>query len=180
MKNEISPDLLRKYLRGETTQAETALVDEWYSALQENADDVGLLDPLELHFVQHRIYDRIREKIEVPLEVSTNKRRRFQETIFKSPFKLAAAITAIAVISIGAIFLSNKRLPYPLPANIAENKVFEKLNDSNTTEKVVLPDGTTIILKPNSSIEYPEQFASNERRVHLSGEAFFDVTKDPK
>lgn len=180
MKKEISPDLLRKYLRGETTQAETAVVDEWYSALQESPDDVGLLDPIELHFVQHRIYDRIKGKIKVPLEISSIKRSQFQNTIFKTPFKLAAAITAIAVISIGAIFLTNKGLPYPLPAEVAESNVFERSNNSNAIQKVELPDGTIIKLKPNSSIEYPEKFASYERRVHLKGEAFFDVTKDAR
>ncbi|QKZ14777.1 FecR family protein [Spirosoma sp. KUDC1026] len=53
---------------------------------------------------------------------------------------------------------------------------------SNTTDKpmqVQLPDESTVALKPNSQVRYPEQFTKNERDVYLLGEAFFDVTKDP-
>jgi ferric-dicitrate binding protein FerR (iron transport regulator) len=53
---------------------------------------------------------------------------------------------------------------------------------SNTTDKPIevrLPDESTVALKPNSQVRYPEQFTKNERDVYLLGEAFFDVTKDP-
>ncbi len=42
----------------------------------------------------------------------------------------------------------------------------------------MLEDGTVIMLKPNSSIEYPEKFSKSDRKVQLTGEAFFNVTKD--
>ena len=41
-----------------------------------------------------------------------------------------------------------------------------------------MEDGTVILLKPNSSIEYPAKFSAVDRKVTLKGEAFFDVTKD--
>ncbi|WP_372775824.1 FecR family protein [Mangrovibacterium sp.] len=41
-----------------------------------------------------------------------------------------------------------------------------------------LPDGTSIILNSETKIEYPSNFTTKERRVVLSGEAFFDVAKD--
>ena len=40
-----------------------------------------------------------------------------------------------------------------------------------------LPDGSKVYLNRNSSISFHEKF--NERRIELSGEAFFEVTKDP-
>ncbi|MCE1197430.1 MAG: FecR domain-containing protein [Marinilabiliales bacterium] len=40
---------------------------------------------------------------------------------------------------------------------------------------LTLSDGTVVKLNANSTIEYPEQFAANERVVKLSGEAFFEV-----
>lgn len=42
-----------------------------------------------------------------------------------------------------------------------------------------LPDGTRVWVNQNTEIEYPEQFAGNERAVALKGEAFFEVAKDP-
>ena len=44
--------------------------------------------------------------------------------------------------------------------------------------KIILPDGSMVKLNANSSIEYPEKFVSGTRHVKLSGEAFFEVTKD--
>ncbi|MEX2565279.1 MAG: FecR family protein, partial [Cyclobacteriaceae bacterium] len=35
-------------------------------------------------------------------------------------------------------------------------------------------------LKNDSELDYPDQFAGEKREVYLSGEAFFDVVKDPK
>lgn len=41
--------------------------------------------------------------------------------------------------------------------------------------EVLLSDGTRVILGPNSRFGYPERFGSDERRVVLDGQAFFQV-----
>jgi ferric-dicitrate binding protein FerR (iron transport regulator) len=41
-----------------------------------------------------------------------------------------------------------------------------------------LPDGSKVWLNAESSITYPVQFARNERRVSITGEAYFEVAKD--
>lgn len=46
--------------------------------------------------------------------------------------------------------------------------------------KVTLSDGTSIWLNSSSSITYPTQFSGNERRVKLTGEAYFEVAKQTK
>jgi ferric-dicitrate binding protein FerR (iron transport regulator) len=45
--------------------------------------------------------------------------------------------------------------------------------------QVVLPDGTKVWLNAASSLKYPTAFTGNERRVELTGEAYFEVSKDP-
>jgi len=45
--------------------------------------------------------------------------------------------------------------------------------------QVVLPDGTRVWLNAASSLRYPTAFTGNERRVELTGEAYFEVSKDP-
>ena len=52
-----------------------------------------------------------------------------------------------------------------------------------TTQKgnqyhLTLPDGTKVWLNAASSITYPTAFAGNERRVTISGEAYFEVMKN--
>lgn len=45
--------------------------------------------------------------------------------------------------------------------------------------QVILPDGSKIILNAISSLKYPVSFAAQaDRRVELSGEAYFEVAKD--
>ena len=44
--------------------------------------------------------------------------------------------------------------------------------------KVILPDGSEVLLNAESTIEFPEAFHSGERRVVLHGEAFFKVARD--
>lgn len=46
------------------------------------------------------------------------------------------------------------------------------------TYSVELSDGTTVWLNAASKLEYPDQFAGDERKVKLVGEAFFQVAKD--
>ncbi|WP_129716040.1 FecR family protein [Pedobacter sp. SYP-B3415] len=53
-------------------------------------------------------------------------------------------------------------------------------NTTNTSRLVVLPDSSTVILRPGSSIEFPERFAPQRRIVSLNGTAFFEVTRNPK
>ncbi len=45
---------------------------------------------------------------------------------------------------------------------------------------LTLPDGTAVWLNSASSIRYPTVFNGNERRVEVSGEAYFEVAKNKK
>lgn len=52
-------------------------------------------------------------------------------------------------------------------------------NDSNTPLTHQLPDGSSVEINSNAEITYKRDF-KNKRDLHLSGEAFFDVTRDAK
>jgi ferric-dicitrate binding protein FerR (iron transport regulator) len=47
-----------------------------------------------------------------------------------------------------------------------------------TKYKVVLPDGSQVLLNAASSLRYPASFATDNRTVILNGEAYFDVAAD--
>jgi transmembrane sensor len=44
--------------------------------------------------------------------------------------------------------------------------------------QVILPDGTKVWLNAASSLKYPTLFKGNQRMVELTGEAYFEVTKN--
>jgi len=45
--------------------------------------------------------------------------------------------------------------------------------------QVTLPDGTRVWLNSASSIRYPASFPDDQRQVTITGEAYFEVAKDP-
>ncbi|MEO6684560.1 MAG: FecR domain-containing protein, partial [Dyadobacter sp.] len=57
--------------------------------------------------------------------------------------------------------------------------IIEVVNENNKVKYVQLPDGSSVVLRKNSRISYNKKFDADKRVVVLSGEAFFEVTKDP-
>ncbi|HEX9152506.1 MAG TPA: FecR family protein [Flavobacterium sp.] len=56
----------------------------------------------------------------------------------------------------------------------------EQTNNSNKPQIITLSDGSSVLLQPKSKLSYPKIFAQNERKVYLSGEGFFEISKNPK
>jgi ferric-dicitrate binding protein FerR (iron transport regulator) len=46
--------------------------------------------------------------------------------------------------------------------------------------QLTLPDGTKVWLNAATKLKYPSRFASNERKVEIDGEAYFEVAKNDK
>ena len=81
---------------------------------------------------------------------------------------IAASILLVLLSTLyTATFFENKLIP-----NI------EVLAVAGSKTRVVLPDETVVWLNGNSVIRYPQEFSSNDRLVSISGEAFFEVSKD--
>ncbi len=55
----------------------------------------------------------------------------------------------------------------------------EVSNEAAHPHTIALPDGSEVILEKNSRIRYLHEFGDSLREVHLTGEAFFEVRKDP-
>ena len=69
-------------------------------------------------------------------------------------------------------------------SKVAENTPAEVVETHTLTTphgkdfKLTLADGTIVWLNAESRLEYPSRFVGSERRVKLTGEAYFQVTKD--
>lgn len=61
-----------------------------------------------------------------------------------------------------------------------EEGLVEQTNNSDKPQIITLSDGSSVLLQPNSKLSYPKIFAGKERKVYLSGEGFFEISKNPK
>jgi transmembrane sensor len=62
----------------------------------------------------------------------------------------------------------------------SKEKRIEVINNEASTKFILLPDGSSVKLSPESKISYPAAFIKKEREVLLNGEAFFEVVKNPE
>ena len=81
-------------------------------------------------------------------------------------WSVAAAIAVLLVAS-WWIFL-RERTP----------DTFAISTQTNESRSITLPDESKVVLNENSTLSY--HYAGDIRKVVLSGEAFFDVAKDPR
>ncbi|MGQ8334960.1 FecR family protein [Sunxiuqinia sp. A32] len=85
-----------------------------------------------------------------------------------------AAILIIPFIIGGVIYLS-------VDEQIASKpKLVQYMVSNGEKSKVILADGTFVWLNSGSKLDYIIDNHSSVRKVHLSGEAYFDVSKDDK
>jgi Fe2+-dicitrate sensor, membrane component len=85
----------------------------------------------------------------------------------------SGGIAASVLLGIFLFFqLSNRNTNKDLAKNTVSTKPASKSN-------IQLPDGTQVWLNADSKISYPEKFLGETREISLSGEAYFDVVKDP-
>jgi transmembrane sensor len=86
------------------------------------------------------------------------------------------ATVLVAVLALSSLFY-NKKVSTSLPEKLAKSEVSTK-NGSRT--KIQLPDGSTVWLNSSSKLVYDnEHFGTGIREVSLTGEAYFDVVKNP-
>jgi transmembrane sensor len=85
-----------------------------------------------------------------------------------------AASVLFAGIAIAVVVSTRLNGAHPVPDSAVLNSVSTQTARSEN-RFIQLPDGTQVWLNAASSLEFPEQFTGVERKVNLTGEAFFDV-----
>ena len=85
---------------------------------------------------------------------------------YRPQVRMAAAVVLIALMAIGYFLSTDTPTSYQTLA--AE------------TMEIGLPDGSMVWLNQSSLLSYTKDYNQQERTVELSGEAFFQVKKDPQ
>ncbi len=76
------------------------------------------------------------------------------------------------------IVIRNEGLSYVGDTSTAEVQYHTLRVPRGGEYSITLSDGTVVYLNSESELRYPVKFAGEDRRVYLSGEAYFDVTVD--
>lgn len=159
-------DLLEKFSRGACSQEEEQLIIDWYNRIGQS--DKNALAEDEKEQVEETLWAAIR-----PAQV---KKRTWFPLLTR-----AAAITIPLII--GALYYFNRQpiSDHATPRREAlssQDADTQFRNDGKTRQKIMLSDGSEVILQPSSEIALSKDFGKSARELRLKGEAFFQVRRD--
>jgi transmembrane sensor len=170
--------VLQRYLDGRSTPQEQAMVEQWYDRLDE-VEGFAQQVPSQAA-VEEVIWQRLSQteagQLAQPIMRVHWKPVTFWQT---SHFQRAAAVLLLAA---GLGILPYVARQPTQPQSTATTSAHGWTTYDNTTQAIAdfhLPDGSVIALHPGSRLRYATAFAGPRREVHLTGEAFFKVTKNP-
>lgn len=123
----------------------------------------------------------IRELVQIAKERHNIEGRKTKFT-FSQPFWRVAAMI---VLSAGLFwgydqYAPGKKAIATNKQKLTVGRMAVKMNNSELEMTVLLSDNSVATLMKGSKLTYPTKFTGDERKVFLSGEAFFDIAKDPQ
>ena len=171
--NRPSEELLHKTLENRATAAEATSVAEWLATDSGQAwasryigrdfdrqESCGDYEREEV--ASERIFARIKTAL-------TRSRRR------RILFRVAAVVIPVALVLGVAL-----RLDRQVGGIFSDAEYGEFVVDRGRRTQCLFQDGTVAHLNSESKIHYPVKFGLFERRIRLEGEAYFEVTHNPR
>lgn len=179
MKKPIPVELLEKYLSGNCSAQEVESVKDWYRSFEQEPDLISTLDTAAQQELEEKIYSRILSNIDA---AKTDNTAIYQLTKRSNSlwYKLAGAAAVITIaVTAGLYYTANPVKPALVAATHDEVQIIAVTNSSNHISKTILPDSSAVWLSPQATLRYPKVFAKASRMVSMTGECFFEVTKNP-
>lgn len=171
MPKKISGDLLDRYLKGECSPEEKAFVKSWYDSFHQDDDHISGADDIEKQLLRDRMFMQISATLSSDEDFSG--RRKVVRLRY---FSYAAAVAAVFLIAWLIIpFHTQKK-----PTAPNTEQVVTITNNTKTIREQTLNDGSHVWLSPGAQLTFNKSFGSVNRRLVMSGEAFFEVTKNPQ
>ena len=92
---------------------------------------------------------------------------------------LGSEVTDSLLVQQGAnIVVQNQGVSYCVDSSVVEERYNTLRVPRGGEYSITLNDGTIVYLNSESELRYPVNFVGRDRRVYLSGEAYFDVVQD--
>ncbi|MEQ6118800.1 FecR domain-containing protein [Reichenbachiella sp. MALMAid0571] len=186
----MNKQLLRKFINRQCTPDEMRFVQDWLVSTGNDEEVTALLKASWEHKSKGTELDSQRKE-EVYQQLMTKMQVRKQESSFydyavreeqseravsfyrKHWWKLAGVLLLVT-----GLFATNRYWP---DENIEKKAIvtIQKVNSKGQKSTITLKDGSKVYLNSESSIKYLENYGQKTRSIELTGEAFFEVVKDP-
>ncbi|MDR0699487.1 MAG: FecR domain-containing protein [Tannerella sp.] len=164
--------IIAKYLNNSADEEDKTTLLRWLEESGNNRTDFRHMYDLWLYGNASLTSDE-----EMEMALCRFKKRMSGHVVSIHSLKSYFVRIAISVL----LLFSAGYIGYFIRDNAAETLVTNRVITGESGKgKYVLPDGSTVWLNANSTLEYPELFAGEKRIVRLEGEALFEVVKDVK
>jgi len=168
MKKEHLSSLLNRYLTGELNANDERILFQYL------ADPINLEEAKAIMEADWEEGDFDTKMADGAADAVFNTILAHKETVrirSNKGWMIAAAAAILIIISISYLW-QRTIIPQIEAPKIVQTKV------GNEHEKVVLPDGSEVVLNNHSTLSYPEKFNQSTREVTLNGEGYFDIKHD--
>jgi transmembrane sensor len=159
----------------------------WLSTTPPNVsewnDAVYLLESIQLglyNYSSNILSDEAILSLLQRIQQTNNEKQDHKVIIPLRPWKwIAAAVLLI----FGALFLvrlltkNEAKTYYSLRVTDTDKKHVERINNTGTSQMILLPDSSIVELAPGSKLAFNPDFNKADRIVYLAGEATFEVKK---
>ena len=153
----MNKELLYRFFQDNTNQEEEKRIRQWMDASDVNR---------KTFMLERKIYDAT--LLSSPNSSKTNRKGR--STVW---FSIGTAAAVMMLLIVSTLYIRTLLQKHTPEYNTLVVPAGQRIH-------LILADNTDIWLNANSTFRYPTEFSRKERTVYLDGEAFFDVSKDPR
>lgn len=170
---KINIEIIEKVLDEKATPEEAKMVAEWFSKEEGQeflsryiADELeGMTEEKALSWVDHSIPERrMKERF-------LNQVKRSKKEMLRRKLLLVAVLIPFLFLGVSVTFLAGRA------GIFSETKYAEISVPFGERMKVMLQDGTVVLLNSGTKLRYPQRFSLFNRTVELWGEGYFEVAK---
>jgi len=173
--------LLKKQLYGVIKNQEFVRLKQLVFSLEEQIVEQCLYEVWEAHEAADKrnmtSFETVKANLKRIIQPQNNAEDKEQAPELKSiqfmyyAQRIAAVILLPLMFSFGVYYFTKKSTIDDLAKS---QYIIETSNGERS--RLVLPDGTRVLISANTTFTYPAIFGKKNREVSLSGEAYFDVT----
>jgi ferric-dicitrate binding protein FerR (iron transport regulator) len=182
----MTKDLFIKYLQGNCTEEEFEQILSWIREGSQWTSGNKIVQEIWEEFepeagpVERKKYNRILDKIHHQININQNSTTLvIQKASIKN--RILTIITRVAAMLLLPV------LSLLLYTNLSENDRYaSNINEleveapASSRMHIELGDGTKVVLNHGSKLKYPYRFEGKNRKVFLTGEAYFEVAHNAK